>query len=154
MQIVAAELIDLPGIIEILSETTGTLWSGESISKQKLMEYILVQKHLCFVVKEQDIVIGVSFITSLGRVSRHLEGVMQCEFAVHRSHQGKGIGTALVQHAVEFCKRNMAHKIILYVTANNLRAIHIYLKAGFKFESVDRQGYDGQDQYIMSILEG
>lgn len=53
--------------------------------------------------------------------------------SIHHDYQDKGIGTKLMQYLLDWAKQNEQTKMIcLSVHANNLRAIALYKKMGFK----------------------
>lgn len=54
----------------------------------------------------------------------HLEDV-----CVHNQYRGYGYGLALVQHIIDYCKKNECRKIVLYCTNYNLA---FYRKVGFR----------------------
>ncbi|MBC7327514.1 GNAT family N-acetyltransferase [bacterium] len=53
------------------------------------------------------------------------------EFAVSQEWQGKGIGKALLEHALEYAQSKGLKKITLWVGEKNEKAIEMYKKAGF-----------------------
>ena len=50
---------------------------------------------------------------------------------VKSSHQGRGIGRALVEHMVAFLDNRIADRVELHVTTSQKRAIKLYEKIGF-----------------------
>lgn len=75
--------------------------------------------------------IGVVFMPGF-RDGKKMIGYLQ-RLVVHPDFRKQGIGSALVKHAVEFC-RDKCYKIILH--SKNEGAIKIYEKVGFKKHSV------------------
>jgi RimJ/RimL family protein N-acetyltransferase len=56
-------------------------------------------------------------------------------FVIHPDHQGRGIGTWTVKSLVEKLKtmgETAGKTVCLYVMRNNLPAVHVYEKLGFK----------------------
>lgn len=53
------------------------------------------------------------------------------EFAVKEQFQGKGIGKALLERAIEYAKSKNHRKITLWVGEKNEKAINLYKKVGF-----------------------
>lgn len=53
------------------------------------------------------------------------------EFAVKKEFQGKGIGKALLEKAIEYALSKNLKKITLWVGEKNEKAINMYKKAGF-----------------------
>lgn len=70
--------------------------------------------------------------------------------AVLPKHQRKGIGSALMQKAMENMARYKAKKCFLEVRVSNTPAIQMYKKLGFKIKRRLREYYmDGEDAYEM-----
>jgi ribosomal protein S18 acetylase RimI-like enzyme len=59
--------------------------------------------------------------------------------AVLPEYQGKGIGKALLNHALRFLKTSGAKMMRIEATATNKKALELYVKTGFK--EVSRQVY-------------
>jgi len=61
---------------------------------------------------------------------------------VIEGYRGRGIGTKLVAHALEWAKkRKEVEKVALGVFSNNERAFRLYEKFGFEVEGVKRKQY-------------
>jgi len=70
--------------------------------------------------------------------------------AVLPEHQHQGIGSALMQKAMENMIRYRAKKCFLEVRVSNEPAIQMYKKLGFKIKRKIRGYYmDGEDAYVM-----
>jgi len=54
------------------------------------------------------------------------------KMAVHTTMRGKGIGQLLVEHCINFAKKNNLKKLILYSNTKLENAIYIYKKWGFQ----------------------
>lgn len=63
------------------------------------------------------------------------------DIAVSTSYRGRGIGTLLMQKAVEWAKSNRMHGLMLETQDNNLSACRFYRKCGFKIGGVDAMLY-------------
>ncbi|MFC8981125.1 GNAT family N-acetyltransferase [Streptomyces sp. NPDC057411] len=59
------------------------------------------------------------------------------------AHRGRGVGRALIDHAVAFARDSGAVHIWLEVTNINAPAIHAYRRMGFTFCGLDTTLYDG-----------
>jgi ribosomal protein S18 acetylase RimI-like enzyme len=55
------------------------------------------------------------------------------------AHQKRGIGTALLQHALEYCRQQMASVVTLEVAPDNVAAISLYRKSGFELTTLIMQ---------------
>jgi len=69
---------------------------------------------------------------------------------IHPAHQRKGLGEALLNHVVEYCKQQKCHKITLYTLPILVPALHLYLKLGFVPEAYLRKEWWGVDFLKMS----
>ncbi len=56
--------------------------------------------------------------------------------AVDGRHEGKGIGSALLQRALSFARKNGARKIWIKVKSSNLPAINLYKNFGFALRKI------------------
>ena len=100
-----------------LKETTKNLKSIGNISPEKIAELITKMNnqdiHL-FVAVEENNIIGILTVIieqkliREGAIAAHIEDV-----ATRKGHEGKGIGTKLMQHAVKYSKERGCYKIIL-----------------------------------------
>ena len=64
------------------------------------------------------------------------------DLLVDRVHRGHGVGTMLMDAAVNWGKENNLHGISLETQDNNLYACRFYVKYGFKLGGIDRHVYD------------
>jgi len=100
-------------------------------------------------------VIGVTGLQGGRRKAvRHNGGV---GISVNREWRDKGLGTALLQHLIEWAKAsNVIKRVELEVQTHNKRAIHVYEKLGFKMEGkrLAAMYKDGRyiDVYLMALL--
>ncbi len=81
----------------------------------------------------------------------------QFGIAIQKACWGKGIGKALMETLLEWCKQIGIEKITLEVDANNERAIELYKKYGFEQEGYlknDKKMSDGsyRDSLIMAKM--
>lgn len=72
---------------------------------------------------------------------------------------GRGLGHALLSAAIEECRKRAIRRLELTVMTDNLRAIGLYLRAGFEMEGLRRRAVlrDGSvvDEYYMGhLLDG
>ncbi|MBL1109610.1 GNAT family N-acetyltransferase [Streptomyces sp. 5-8] len=59
--------------------------------------------------------------------------------------RNKGVGRALMSHAVNFAKEHRAEHVWLEVSNVNAPAVHAYLRMGFAFCGLDTSLYDGTE---------
>lgn len=102
-------------------------------------------------VTEADEVIGNLRIDRLGY------GVAQLGMAVLDGWRGKGVGSALMETAIDWARRHGAHKVTLQMWPHNTRAQRLYEKFGFVVEGRLRRHYprsNGElwDAVIMGLV--
>jgi ribosomal-protein-alanine N-acetyltransferase len=67
-------------------------------------------------------------------------------------HRGKGIGTRMIQHALEGMKKNRCNEGYLEVRVSNKSAIELYNRIGFEITNTLHGYYkDGESAYLMAI---
>jgi len=71
--------------------------------------------------------------------------------AVVEAHRGKGVGTRLIQRAIERVRTESAKECYLEVRITNVQAIELYKRLGFRVVST-LSGYykDGESAYTMA----
>jgi len=67
------------------------------------------------------------------------------EFLVKRDFRRKGIGTALMKHAIEVARQKGARMVVLETQSCDVPAIEFYLKQGFDLVGFDRAAYSNED---------
>ena len=67
------------------------------------------------------------------------------EFLVEEDFRKSGIGTLLMNHAVEVAKEKGARMLVLETQTNNASAIDFYLKFGFDMIGLDTAAYSNED---------
>lgn len=73
-------------------------------------------------------------------------------FAVKKEFRKKGIGSQLLNKAIERLKTKGKKNILLEVRVSNVQAQNLYKKFGFKIKNVVHKYYnDGEDAYLMSL---
>lgn len=65
---------------------------------------------------------------------------------VHPDHQRRGLGRALMDGALAWCRANAVHRVELYVRADNERAIPLYRSMGFVEE--------GRRRHLVRLPDG
>ena len=73
---------------------------------------------------------------------------------VMKAYRGKGIGTQLLEKAIEHAKQNGIEKVELDVYESNLAAIALYEKLGFTLEGKRVKGRKLDGQYDNIVLMG
>jgi RimJ/RimL family protein N-acetyltransferase len=133
---------------------------GEGITLEDERAYLaasLASDNSLFLIAVQPTgkVIGVTGLQGGRRkATRHSGGV---GISVDREWRDKGVGSALLQHMIQWAKAsNTIKRLELEVMTHNERAIHVYEKLGFQIEGKKLAAMykDGRfiDVYFMGLL--
>lgn len=68
---------------------------------------------------------------------------------VKEEYRNKKIGSKLIEHLIEIAKSKFVENITLEVNINNIYAIKLYEKNGFKKVAIRKGYYNGIDGYLM-----
>ena len=86
---------------------------------------------------------------SLSGFSRRMSHRAEFGISVVKSEWGQGIGSALLQKIIDYAKEHTIELINLEVRSDNIRAIHVYEKYGFRkigtspaYFKIDGEYYD------------
>ena len=86
---------------------------------------------------------------SLNGFNRRMSHRAEFGISVAKSEWGRGMGSALLQKIIEYAKEHTIELINLEVRSDNIRAIHVYEKYGFRkigtspaFYKMDGKYYD------------
>lgn len=75
---------------------------------------------------------------------------------VHDDYQNMGLGTEMVNHLLDIARKKRLKKVFLLVNTDNVRAVHVYKKCGFRIEGklIKEHCRNGQleDDYRMAIF--
>ena len=100
--------------------------------------------------EDQGLIVGrLSIARDQHPASRHVADI---GLMVAASHRRRGIGTALLDAAVDWARRAGVHKLELHVFPWNEAAIRLYERFGFVQEGYRRKHYMRGDQYVDAIL--
>lgn len=123
--------------------------------REFILSFAISENSELFVAEHEGKVLGWLFLR--GYSLRKLSHVAMLGMAVGKEFRGQGVGFQLVSHAIQWAKKNSQLKrISLAVFASNHAGIHIYKKAGFEVEGVERNEVrleNGEiiDQLIMGL---
>ena len=88
------------------------------------------QRAVCWAIFNEEEIVGLALIHDMNEepACYHL-----CEFMIDETHQGKGCATEALRLILTHCRREGRFpRVELSVKKENLRAIHVYRKAGFR----------------------
>ena len=108
-------------------------------------------------VAESIVAVASDRIIGLIHVEVRRYGVGEFGMLVDRDWRGRGVGSALIQAAIDWARDQGLHKLSLEVFAQNAAAIALYRKCGFVEEGHRVKHYrraDGElwDSLIMGLL--
>ena len=103
-----------------------------------------------FVAEDGGTIVGrLSIARDQHPASRH---VADLGLMVARSHRRQGIGTALLQAAVDWARKAGVTKLELHVFPWNTAAIALYEQFGFEQEGFRKAHYRRGDDYVDAVL--
>jgi RimJ/RimL family protein N-acetyltransferase len=113
-------------------------FKGTAEGKRQQIERFSQSKNSCLLVAEvEDQIAG--WISLSGHELKKLSHVAMLGTAVDRNFRGRGIGSALVSHAIQWAKTSSSlRRIALAVFESNTPAVAIYKKFGFEIEGIER----------------
>ncbi|MBT2323609.1 GNAT family N-acetyltransferase [Variovorax paradoxus] len=110
---------------------------------------------LILVAQDGEVLVG-TLVASSNELLRLAHSAVLA-LGIGQSHWGKGIGSRMIAEAVAWSRQNGIRRLELTVHTTNLRAIAVYLRAGFQVEGLRRASLviDGRyvDEYLMAIIE-
>jgi len=125
MTIRALHLSDYDAIYALWMSCSGMGLNDVDDSREGIGRYLKRNPHTCFAAWEEDTLVGVILAGHDGR-----RGFLH-HTAVHPLFRGRGIGTALVEAALEALKKEDITKVALVVFARNLEGNAFWEKLGF-----------------------
>lgn len=160
MEIRALEKTDLKNIHKINNQIEFMrLWFEEPYESLDELTN-LYEKHIHdsserrFVIDVDGEFAGIVELMSIDYLHRNCE----IQIVILREFQGKGLAQLALEKGIEYAFSVLnLHKIYLYVDVNNISAIHIYKKLGFKVEgTMVQQFYTNgsyKDSHFMGLLK-
>ena len=129
----AAEILQY--LKQIGAETDNLTFGAEGLpfTTEAEAAYISQIENSCdeimFIAKENGKIVGEA---SLNRLPRRMKHRGELSVSVLKKYWNKGIGSQLLHKIINFAKENSFDVIDLQVRSENLSAIHLYEKFGFK----------------------
>jgi RimJ/RimL family protein N-acetyltransferase len=154
-----AEPGDAPALVELANAVgaepegwliTTTNWRSTADERRYLKSIRRYPHAAVFVAEAPEGIVG---RLSVGRdphpASHH---VADLGLMVARSHRRRGVGSALLEAAVEWARSRGVHKLELHVFPHNEAAIRLYERFGFEREGYRKRHYRRPDGYVDAIL--
>ena len=142
VQITEMSLFDLENIKDILISDFDDFWNY-NILKEELessnSKYIIAKTN-------DGEIIGFAGIKII------LDNADIMNIVVKKSWRKQGVGNLLLSNLISICKISNLSSLSLEVNEDNLPAIHLYEKFGFKQIGVRKNYYQDKDGMIMSLL--
>jgi [ribosomal protein S18]-alanine N-acetyltransferase len=126
--IVSVEDSMLPEIRKIQAE------GFKNGSLEKLVKYSKNSRNIFYVIKNEDKVVGycIYYLKPILSFKGFEKQSVICSIATDRNFRGRGFAEKLLENSIEEMKLNGISSILLYVNVNNLPAIRLYKKTGFR----------------------
>ena len=154
-----AEPADAPALVELGTEVgnepegwliTANGWRSAGDERRYLRALRRYPHAAVYVAEDGGRIVGrLSIARDQHPASRHVADI---GLMVAASHRRRGIGTALLDAAVDWARRAGVHKLELHVFPWNEAAIRLYERFGFVQEGYRRKHYMRGDQYVDAIL--
>lgn len=133
---------DLPGLVTLEQEAFSDPWPPVSIQ-----EALADERYIVLVAHSSRVIHG-SVIASVARDEGEIG-----RLAVAAAWRRHGIGSSLLQAALDECSRRGVVRIFLEVRAPNQSACSLYEKIGFQRVGLRRRYYqNGEDAVVMEKL--
>ncbi len=100
-------------------------------SEKQVAKYIKHSK--IFIAEQDEVIIGVCALSETSSRVYEIHNI-----AVAELHQGKGIGTQLLNQAIAFTNDRKAATLIICTADTSLGSLHLYKKMGFEIDAVEK----------------
>lgn len=136
MDILKATTDDIPRLCELLDHLfeQEVEFSPDKELQSKALKEILEDENIgeIFIAKAEDEIIGM--VNLLYTVSTAYGGRVALleDMVIDPGHRGKGIGSVLIEFAMDYLKDQGCHRITLLSDIENCKAHKFYVKKGFK----------------------
>jgi RimJ/RimL family protein N-acetyltransferase len=159
-----AQKSDGPALIELrrllFRETSNMLWEPDEFIQTAEDESNRISRlngrANGLVLLAEDSGVPVGTLTAAGGEVRRLRHSAILALGVAKSHWSQGVASAMIGEAKTWAQSAGLHRLELTVHTSNLRALGVYLRAGFEVEGIRRHSLlvDGVyvDEYLMSLL--
>ena len=141
MKIIRASVKDVDLIFQVEKDCFNDYYGKE----QLLKDLENTNQNYIYIAYQEDIIVGYCF------VSKVLDEIELLRIAVLKDFRGKGCGEDILHKVLSYFKDG-CKTCFLEVSVDNLSAISLYQKVGFKNISIRKQYYsDGSNALNMSL---
>lgn len=130
-----------------------------NIDKEKIkkdIEAIIDDGDACYVAIAENKIVG--YVIAVREKFMRTQHVATIVIGILEEYCSKGIGSSLLQYIINWVNENEVKRVELTVISENIRAISLYKKFGFKIEGIrekstlkDGEYYD--ELYMAKIIE-
>lgn len=126
--IVSIEDSMLPEVLRIQAE------AFKNGNPEVLVKYSKSFRNIFYVIKSKDKIVGycIYYLKPVISLKGFEKKSVICSVATDRNFRGRGFAERLLRSSIEEMKVNGISAILLYVNINNLPAIQLYEKMGFR----------------------
>jgi len=126
--IVSIEDYMLPEVLRIQTE------GFKNGSSEKLIRYSKNSRNIFYIMKSRDKIVGycVYYLKPALSLKGFEKKSVVSSIATDRNFRGRGFAERLLRGSIEEMKVNRISSVLLYVNINNLPAIQLYKKIGFR----------------------
>lgn len=105
-----------------------------------------------FVAEVNDDLVG--FIALMGTKLNKKSHIKEVAMGIVKDHSGKGLGGKLIEHAIDFARKDQIKRLELTVIIENKNAIKLYKKMGFIKEGTKKNSVFIDGKYIDEDIYG
>lgn len=126
--VIPIEDVMLPEVFRIQEE------GFENQRQDKLIRYSKNLRKIFYVIKSQNQVVGYSiyYIRLIPSFKGFKKKSVICSISIDRNFRRKGFGEKLLKESIQEMRLNKVASVLLYVRINNISAIKLYEKLGFR----------------------
>lgn len=128
-------------------------WNMTVEDEEKFLENATKSNNSCHIVAfKDDFIISAAGFAGSGLM--RLSHKVSLGISVLQEYNNKGLGTIMMGVLIEKAKEYHKTKIELEVRSDNVGAIHVYEKCGFKIEGQRQDGFFVDDKFVDLTLMG
>lgn len=126
--VIPIEDVMLPEVFRIQEE------GFENQRQDKLIRYSKILRKIFYVIKSQNQVVGYSiyYIRLIPSFKGFKKKSVICSISIDRNFRREGFGEKLLKESIQEMRLNKITSVLLYVSINNISAIKLYEKLGFR----------------------